>query len=86
MPKTLSEDHAGLGVAIRVLRARKGLSQEELAAMTDMDRTYIGGIERGERTPGFDKLIRLARAFAVSASELVAMGEQETQQAAMKRS
>jgi transcriptional regulator with XRE-family HTH domain len=62
-----------------VLRARKGLSQEELAAMTDMDRTYIGGIERGERNPGFDKLIRLARAFDMTTSELIAQSERETQ-------
>jgi transcriptional regulator with XRE-family HTH domain len=79
VPKTLSEDHVGLGVAIRVMRARTGLSQEELAARSGMDRTYIGGIERGERNPGFDKLVRLARAFDIPTSELIAQSERERQ-------
>jgi DNA-binding XRE family transcriptional regulator len=37
-----------LGAAIRVVRKAKGLSQEALAELADIDRSYMGGIERGE--------------------------------------
>ncbi|MEA5504550.1 helix-turn-helix transcriptional regulator [Halotia wernerae UHCC 0503] len=38
-----------IGKNIRAIRESKGLSQEELAELIEIDRTYIGGIERGER-------------------------------------
>ena len=38
-----------LGETIRHLRTAKGLSQEAFASVCRLDRTYVGGIERGER-------------------------------------
>lgn len=38
-----------IGAKIKELRLEKGLSQEELAAKSGVDRTFIGGLERGER-------------------------------------
>lgn len=45
-----------LGDRIRAARKAKGLSQEDLALESDIDRSYIGGVERGERNLSFKKL------------------------------
>ncbi|HLN58934.1 MAG TPA: helix-turn-helix transcriptional regulator [Thermoanaerobaculia bacterium] len=59
------------GSRIRELRTRAGLSQEDLADLVRLHRTYIGGIERGERNVGLLNLLRLARALRVSPSVLL---------------
>jgi transcriptional regulator with XRE-family HTH domain len=58
------------GARVREIRTSKGLSQEQLARLADIDRTYIGGIERGERNAGIKNIHRIAAALAVSPSEL----------------
>jgi transcriptional regulator with XRE-family HTH domain len=58
------------GDRIRELRQQKGLSQEELAFRAGIHRTYIGGIERGERNPGLKNIERLSRALGISLAEL----------------
>ncbi len=64
-----------LGRAVRELRAAQGVSQEELAARSGVHRTYMGGIERGERNPSWSKVLLLADGLGVSAAELVALAE-----------
>lgn len=59
------------GAQVRQLRKALGLSQEDLAELTDLHRTYIGGIERGERNVALINIIRLAKALNVSPSELL---------------
>lgn len=59
------------GKQVRQLRKALGLSQEDLAELTDLHRTYIGGIERGERNVGLINIVRLAKALNVSPSELL---------------
>jgi transcriptional regulator with XRE-family HTH domain len=49
-----------LGERIREARKKKGLSQEALAFESDMDRSYMGGVERGQRNLSFKKLCRIA--------------------------
>ncbi len=44
------------------LRKSQGWSQEDLAAHAEVHRTYIGGIERGERNPTLETIHKLARA------------------------
>lgn len=51
------------GDRLRVLRKERGHSQEGFALLVDLDRTYIGGIERGERNPGLKVIIRIAEAL-----------------------
>lgn len=60
-----------LGENIRQHRLARGLSQERLAELTSLHRTYVGGVERGERNIGLLNLARLARALGVSLSDLV---------------
>jgi transcriptional regulator with XRE-family HTH domain len=59
------------GARVREERDRLGISQEELATRCDLDRTYIGGIERGERNIGLLNLLRVARALGVSPADLL---------------
>ena len=54
----------------RWLRKEKGLSQEALALACDLDRTYIGGVERGERNISLLNIQKIADALGVSAKEL----------------
>ena len=67
-----SSAHAALGRAVRRLRIERGLSQEDLAHLSRMDRTWVGGIERGEKNPSYEKLMDLASALDVRISELIA--------------
>lgn len=46
------------------------MSQEEFADMCSLDRTYIGGIERGERNVSLINIERIAATFKISLSEL----------------
>jgi transcriptional regulator with XRE-family HTH domain len=58
------------GERVRELRKEKGLSQEALALSCDLDRTYIGGVERGERNISLLNIQKIADALGVSAKEL----------------
>lgn len=71
-----SPDLAALGLAVRRLREERGISQEELAEDAGLHRTYVGGIERGERNIGFRNLVGIAQALEVSPSELIRRYEQ----------
>jgi transcriptional regulator with XRE-family HTH domain len=67
----VSPRRLALGLKVRDLRKLRGLSQEGLAHAAGMDRTYVGGIERGERNVAFDNLCRLADALAVAPAVLL---------------
>ncbi len=69
MPKQ-SSIQKQFGDRIRDLRLEKGLSQEELAFKAGIHRTYLGGIERGERNPALKNIAAIARALGVTLSEL----------------
>jgi transcriptional regulator with XRE-family HTH domain len=64
-----------LGRAVRELRARFGLSQEELAFQAGLHRNYVGAIERGEINPTFSTLLRLVRGIDINLSELIGLYE-----------
>ena len=51
------------GQRVRNARIARGWTQEDLAEKASLDRTYIGGIERGERNPALLNLNKLASAF-----------------------
>jgi transcriptional regulator with XRE-family HTH domain len=49
-----------LGERVRAARKAKRLSQEDLALLSNIDRSYIGGVERGERNLSFKKLCAIS--------------------------
>ena len=60
-----------LGRIVRRRREELGLSQEKFAELSDYHRTYIGLLERGERSPNVETLHRVAAALGVNASDLL---------------
>jgi len=65
------------GHRLRQLREAKGLSQEELAFKVGVHRTYLGGIERGERNPSLKNIAAIANALGVPLAELFVFGERK---------
>ena len=65
-----------VGQAVREARDELGVSQEELGFESELDRTYISGIERGVRNPTVETLSRLCRSLGVRVSELIARAEE----------
>jgi len=63
---------ARFGAQVRESRKAKGLSQEAFADLCGLDRTYVGGIERGERNVALRNIERIAKALGVSISALMA--------------
>jgi transcriptional regulator with XRE-family HTH domain len=60
-----------LGQAIRNLRQEAGLSQEAFADSVGIDRSYLGGIERGEHNLALMNLIKIAKSLRISTAELL---------------
>lgn len=59
-----------LGKRIRQLRSARGLSQEELANLTKIDRSYMGGIERGEHNTTMRKFLQICDTLEMTPSEV----------------
>lgn len=59
------------GNKVRSVRKERGWSQEELADACELDRTYIGGIERGERNVSLMNIAKIAQALGVKAYSLI---------------
>jgi transcriptional regulator with XRE-family HTH domain len=59
------------GRRLKELRVSKGYSQEKLAELSDLDRTYIPGIESGKRNVSIIVIEKIAKTFQISISELM---------------
>ena len=62
------------GKRVRVLRKAKGISQEDLAFRAGVHRTYLGGIERGERNLSLKNIAAIAKALDSTLPELFQFG------------
>lgn len=60
-----------LGDSVRRVRLEQGISQEHLALISDVDRSYIGRVERGDNNIAMLTLLKVATALGISASELL---------------
>ena len=61
-----------IGKTIRFRRELKGLSQEALAELASLNRTYLGEVERGTAVPSIETLQKIATAFGEKLSTLIA--------------
>lgn len=60
-----------LGEAIRLARKKQGISQEKLALMAEIDRSYIGRVERGDNNVAILTLLKIAQALDVRLKDLM---------------
>lgn len=60
------------GRAVRSVRLDKGISQEALADLAQLDRSYMGGIERGEHNLALINITKIAAALGMTVAELMA--------------
>jgi transcriptional regulator with XRE-family HTH domain len=67
----LSDVRARFGQRLREVRQRKGVSQEKLAEMAGLHRTYVSSVERGERNISLVNIEGLAKALGVPMAELM---------------
>lgn len=61
---------AQFGNTLRTERLKAGLSQEALADLAELDRTYVGSVERGERNISLINIVKLAQALGVQPATL----------------
>lgn len=75
--KRQDDPRLAFGAAVRELRIAKGLSQEKLAELAEIHRTYIGDVERGTRNIALVNMTRIANALDIPLSKLIAEMERE---------
>ena len=66
-----TKELVALGRTIKELRLKLDLSQEALAFEAGIDRSYIGGIERGEHNLALINLIKIAESLGITGSQLL---------------
>lgn len=64
-------DSKVVGIVIAEFRRKKGLSQEVLSGLSDIGRTHLSAIERGERKPTLETLYRICIALDVKMSDII---------------
>jgi transcriptional regulator with XRE-family HTH domain len=62
---------AALGAVIRQVRTELDMSQEKLALLAEVDRSYLGRVERGDNNVALLTLVRIARALGLTLTQLV---------------
>ena len=78
-------DRKMLGRRIREERLRLGMTQEDVASCIDVSTTYVGFIERGERSVTLDKLVMLAQCFRVTLDSLLKERPEQTAASVQER-
>ena len=74
---TMQLDPAVVGEVIARYRKQKGITQEVVSGLSDIGRTHLSAIERGERKPTLETLYRMSPALDIRMSVIVASIEEE---------
>jgi transcriptional regulator with XRE-family HTH domain len=72
------EPQVRLGRAVKAVRRGRGLTQEQVSAVSGLHPTYISDIERGVRNPGWEAVTRLAAGIGVSLEEIARLYESQS--------
>ena len=73
---SFSENNLKFGQALKEARLSKGLSQEELALESELDRTYISMLERDVKNPTLGTISKLAKSLGITPLDLVSRSQQ----------
>lgn len=65
-----------LGTNIRALRLKKNYTQEHLAEICDLHRTYVGAVERGDRNVSLKNIVIIANALDTTPADLLSINEE----------
>lgn len=69
------------GQAVREVRGRRGISQENLAEIAGLHRNHVSALERGERNPTLSTQRKVATGLSIALSRLVALAERRDREA-----
>ncbi|MBI5926144.1 MAG: helix-turn-helix transcriptional regulator [Aquabacterium sp.] len=67
---------AAFGEVIRAERVRQAIAQDQFALLANVDRSYYGKLERGERQPSLALILRIAGGLGIAASDIIALVEE----------
>ena len=80
MADGLHRERRALAIAVRELRVRKSLKQEEVCEASGLGRNYLTTLESGRTNPSFDAMVRVARGLGVSFAELARVYEERLEE------
>ena len=67
---------AVFGEVIRAERVKQAIAQDQFALLANVDRSYFGKLERGERQPSLALILRIAGGLGIPASDIIALVEE----------
>ncbi|MGB2711686.1 MAG: helix-turn-helix transcriptional regulator [Conexibacter sp.] len=76
MADSMGRERRALAIAVRELRVRKSLKQEEVCELAGLGRNYLTTLESGRTNPSFEAMVRVARGLGVTLVELVRVYEE----------
>ena len=81
MAEGLHRERRALAIAVRELRVRRSLKQEEVCAASGLGRNYLTTLESGRTNPSFEAMVRVSRGLGVSFTELARVYEERLEEA-----
>jgi transcriptional regulator with XRE-family HTH domain len=79
----LHRERRALAIAVRELRVRKSLKQEEVCEVSGLGRNYLTTLESGRTNPSFEAMVHVARGLGVSFTDLARVYEERLREAAI---
>ncbi len=77
MTETRDELKNAVGQTIKNIRIKKGLSQDVLSGLSDLDRSHLTKIESGKKLPNLETIWKIANAVEIDPSNLISLVERQ---------